>query len=112
MGGWGNKLNPLTITPINKIENVVDEYYIYKKSNFKQLLEDCWKINNQLTEERLLRSDLCEYDYYNGYKYNKICTYMTNFMTNNELVRKSRPIKLLGLTNIHLNWRYWYLYYA
>ena len=86
MGGRGNKLNPLTITPINKIEKVVDEYYIYKKSNFKQLLEDCWKINNQLTEERLLRSDICEYDYYNGYKYNKTCTYMTNFLTNDALV--------------------------
>ncbi len=101
MGGRGNKLNPLTIITNHKIEKKVTSYYVYKKSNFNQLLDDVTKMNNKITAERLLESNICEYDYYEGYRYNKTCTYMTNFVTDDELIETHFHTiqKIVGINN-------------
>ena len=82
-------VNKLKTTNIGfDIRSNQETFYIYRKPNFPQLIQDAWKVNHKITATQLLKSDICEYEYQHGIRYNKTCCYVSTIMTNDVLVNK------------------------
>ena len=108
--GGRNTLKPLTI--VNNYGQTA--YYIYKKP-LEKILEYARLINNQFTEDQLLKSDICQYDFSYGFKYNKTCCYVSvedlhlpnellkiKYMDNNSVKNYTVTLEIIG-TNIEPN---------
>lgn len=62
--------------------------YVYRNPNFPQLIQDVWKVNPKITAAQLLKSDICEYAWQYGIRYNQTCCYVSTIMTDDVLVNK------------------------